>query len=322
MGMWRAGVVFGVAGLCSAVAMAQTVLRVGMQLPESHPSYQGVVVAGQKLEQLTHGALKLRIFPNSQLGDFKAMIAQTQAGELDLTLAGYPDMSYLIPRLKLMGAPYVISDYRHLQAVIRGPYGQQMNAAFQQQGLNVLDVWYEGTRHTSANRAIESMVDLKGLKLRTPNVPFLIAYAKAVGATPAPVAFAEVYLALQTKQVDAQENPLPTMQAAKLYEVQSHIALTGHFVASSALIASEKSLAKLSAEQGKALRAALELGGQYATQTVIAQEKSLIEDFKKRGIRFTQPDTRVFRQAMAPYYASLEAEFGRGEIQKLQEVRP
>jgi tripartite ATP-independent transporter DctP family solute receptor len=300
---------------------AQTTLRLGMQLPETHPSYQGALEIKNTLEKLSKGAMTLRIFPSSQLGDFKAMVAQAQAGELDMAMTGYPDMSYVIPELKLIGAPYVISDYAHLRAVIKSPVGQKMDAKFREKGIRVLDVWYEGARHTTANKAINSMADLKGLKMRTPNVPFLIAYAKAVGATPAPVAFAEVYLALQTKQVDAQENPLPTIDAAKLYEVQKHIALTGHFIASSSILMSEKSWGKLTEEQRKWVAEAAEAGGRVSSKLVADKEKSLIDTFKSRGITFTQPDTAPFRAAMKGYYDELEAEFGKGEIQKIMDVK-
>lgn len=301
----------------TSMAMAQTTLRIGTQLPETHPSYLGTLEVKKKLEELSKGTMTLRIFPNSQLGDFKAMVAQVQAGELDAVSAGYPDMSYIIPELKLIGAPYVISNYDHLRAVIKSPYGKKMDIKFQEKGIRVLDVWYEGARHTTANKPINSIDDMKGLKLRTPNVPFLIAYAKAVGATPAPVAFAEVYLALQTKQVDAQENPLPTIESAKLYEVQKHIALTGHFIASSAMLLSEKTWAKLTPEQRQWVSDATLVGGKFASQMVAEKEKSLIDGFKARGIAFTQPDTTPFRAAMKGYYDELEAEFGKGEIQKI-----
>jgi len=301
----------------TSMAVAQTTLRIGTQLPETHPSYLGTLEVKKKLEELSKGTMTLRIFPNSQLGDFKAMVAQVQAGELDAVSAGYPDMSYVIPELKLIGAPYVIANYDHLKAVVKGPYGKKMDAKFQEKGIRVMDVWYEGARHTTANKPINSIDDMKGLKLRTPNVPFLIAYAKAVGATPAPVAFAEVYLALQTKQVDAQENPLPTIESAKLYEVQKHIALTGHFIASSAVLLSEKTWAKLTAEQRQWVTDASVAGGKFASQLVADKEKSLINDFKSRGIAFTQPDTAPFRAAMKAYYDELEAEFGKGEIQKI-----
>jgi tripartite ATP-independent transporter DctP family solute receptor len=292
-----------------------------MQLPETHPSYKGAMEIKRKLEDLSKGTMTVKIFPNSQLGDFKAMVSQAQAGDLDLAMTGYPDMSYIIPELKLIGAPYVISDYMHLQAVLKGPYGQGMDAKFREKGIRVMDVWYEGARHTTANRPINSMADLKGLKMRTPNVPFLIEYARGVGATPAPVAFAEVYLALQTRQVDAQENPLPTIEAAKLHEVQKHIALTGHFIASSSILMSEKNFAKLTDAQKAWVSEAVKAGGVVSSGLVAEAETRLIEFFRSKGLTVNTVDTAPFRAAMKGYHDRLEAEFGAGEIQKIIATR-
>lgn len=308
-------------GLALAFAMglasAQMTLKIGNQLPESHPSHKGMLEIKRKLEESSKGTMTLQIFPNSQLGDFKAMVSQVQAGDLDLTITGYPDMSYVIPELKLIGAPYVIANYDHLKAVIKGPYGQKMDAKFLEKGIRVVDVWYEGARHTTANKPIQSMADLKGLKMRTPNVPFLIEYARAVGATPAPVAFAEVYLALQTKQVDAQENPLPTIESAKLYEVQKHIALTGHFIASSSILIGDKTWKKLNDAQKGWVTEAVKAGGKVSSDLVAAAEVQLIDFFKSKGLTISSPDTTPFRAAMKPYYDKLEEEFGKGEIQKI-----
>ena len=314
------------AGLALAGAVAtsfaqQVTLRLGMQLPETHPSYKGAMEIKRKLEDLSKGTMTLKIFPSSQLGDFKAMVSQAQAGDLDLAMTGYPDMSYIIPELKLIGAPYVISDYKHLQAVLKGPYGQRMDAKFREKGIRVMDVWYEGARHTTANRPINSMADLKGLKMRTPNVPFLIEYARGVGATPAPVAFAEVYLALQTRQVDAQENPLPTIEAAKLYEVQKHIALTGHFIASSSILMSEKNHAKLSDAQKGWVAEAVKAGGVVSSGLVAEAEGRLIEFFRSKGLTVNTVDTAPFRAAMKGYHDKLEAECRAGEIQKIIATR-
>jgi TRAP-type transport system periplasmic protein len=314
------------AGLALAGAVAtswaqQVTLRLGMQLPETHPSYKGAMEIKRKLEDLSKGTMTVKIFPNSQLGDFKAMVSQAQAGDLDLAMTGYPDMSYIIPELKLIGAPYVISDYKHLQAVLKGPYGQRMDAKFREKGIRVMDVWYEGARHTTANRPINSMADLKGLKMRTPNVPFLIEYARGVGATPAPVAFAEVYLALQTRQVDAQENPLPTIEAAKLHEVQKHIALTGHFIASSSILMSEKNFAKLTDAQKAWVSEAVKAGGVVSSGLVAEAETRLIEFFRSKGLTVNTVDTAPFRAAMKGYHDRLEAEFGAGEIQKIIATR-
>lgn len=301
----------------AGASWAQTTISLGMQLPETHPSYKGALEIKKKLEESSRGAMTLKIFPNSQLGDFKAMVSQVQGGDLDMAMTGYPDMSYIIPELKLIGAPYVIANYDHLKAVLKGPYGQKMDGKFREKGIRVMDVWYEGARHTTANKPIQSINDLKGLKMRTPNVPFLIEYARAVGATPAPVAFAEVYLALQTRQVDAQENPLPTIESAKLHEVQKHIALTGHFIASSSILMSEKSWAKLTDVQKKWVSDAVLAGGKVSSDLVAEAEVKLIDFFKGKGLTISKPDTAPFRDAMKSYYDKLEEEFGKGEIQKI-----
>ncbi|MBU3738118.1 MAG: DctP family TRAP transporter solute-binding subunit [Rhodoferax sp.] len=310
-------------GLClSVTAYAQNLtLSFGTQLPETHVVYKGILEVKRKLEESSKGSMTLKIFPGAQLGDFKAMVGQTQAGDLDIVMTGYPDMSYIIPELKLIGAPYVISSYEHLRAVVKSPYGQRMDAKFREKGVNLFDVWYEGTRHTTANKPINSMADLKGLKMRTPNVPFLIAYAQAVGATPAPVAFAELYLALQTKQVDAQENPLPTIDAVKIYEVQKHIALTGHFIASSAILVGEKALKKLNPTQKQWLDEAIQAGGKVATAGVMKSEADLIAGFKAKGLTVSTVDTAPFRSAMKSYYDTLDAEFGAGEIGRIMAVK-
>ncbi|EKE43833.1 putative ABC transporter periplasmic substrate-binding protein [Oceaniovalibus guishaninsula JLT2003] len=171
--------------LCAPAAMARE-LTLGLQDNEASNVYAGAQEFAAQLEELSGGELTVNLFPSSTLGDFKAMVAQVQAGELDMVITGYPDMSYVIPELNLIGAPYVARDFDHLEQIVAGPWGQKMAAKFEEQGVKLLDVWYYGTRQTTSNRAIESIDDMAGLRLRTPNVPFLIAYAENVGATPPP----------------------------------------------------------------------------------------------------------------------------------------
>jgi tripartite ATP-independent transporter DctP family solute receptor len=278
-----------------------------------------MLAAQERLEELSGGDMTLQLFPNAQLGDFKAMVAQVQAGELDMVVTGYPDMSYVIPELNLVGAPYAVSDFAHLQRVVEGPYGQRMSERFAEEGLRMIDLWYQGTRQTTSNRPIESLADMEGLRMRTPNVPFLIAYAENTGASAAPVAFQEVYLALQTNQVDAQENPLPTIDAMKFYEVQDHIALTNHFIASSAVMVGAQTWDGLSEEQRGWVTEAIEHGGEVSDEMSFNDEEELISFFEEQGLTVTRPDTAPFREAMQPYYDTLEAEFGEGVMAEITE---
>lgn len=302
----------------AAPALAERELTFGMQDNESSNVYKGAQKFAETLAELSGGELTVNLFPSSTLGDFKAMVAQVQAGELDMVITGYPDMSYIIPELNLIGAPYVADDFAHLKQIIAGEWGQQMSAKFEEKGVQILDVWYYGTRQTTSNRAIEKIEDMKGLRLRTPNVPFLIAYAENVGATPAPVAFAEVYLALQTNQVDAEENPLPTIDAMKFFEVQSHIAMTNHFVASAAVQISDELWDSLSDEEKGWVAAAVNAGGVLNNTLTDQAEKDLLTTFKERGLTITEPDLAPFRAAMRPYYDTLEEQFGAGAIARVR----
>ncbi len=299
--------------LATSLASARE-LTLGMQDNESSNVFLGAKELADRLAELSGGELTVTLFPSSQLGDFKAMVAQVQADELDMVITGYPDMSYIIPELNLVGAPYVARDFAHLKKIVAGPWGQKMAAEFEAQGVKLLDVWYYGTRQTTANRPINSIEDMHGLRLRTPNVPFLIAYAENVGATPAPVAFAEVYLALQTNQVDAEENPLPTIEAMKFYEVQSSVALTSHFVASAAVQISADTWADLSEEEQGWLMQAVEAGGELNDSLTFTAEEELLAEFADRGLTITRPDLEPFRKAMQPYYDTLEEQFGKGSI--------
>lgn len=304
-------------GLMVAAAEARE-LTFGMQDNEVSNVYKGAQAFAEKLDELSGGELTVQIFPSAALGDFKSMVAQVQAGELDMVMTGYPDMSYIIPELKLVGAPYVVDDFDHLQKIVAGPWGQEMQVKMEEQGVRLLDVWYYGTRQTTSNRAINSLDDMKGLRLRTPGVPFLIAYAENTGATPAPVAFQEVYLALQTNQVDAEENPLPTIEAMKFYEVQSHIAFTNHFIASGAMQVGTSTWDSLSDQEKSWIEEAIKVGGDVSDKLTFDAEASLVATFEGRGLTITYPDTTPFRAAMKPYYDELEAEFGAGSIARVR----
>ncbi len=289
-------------------------LTLGTQDNEATPVFKGAAEFAATLEKVSGGEMTVKLFPSATLGDFKAMVQQAQAGELDMVITGYPDMSYTIPELKLIGAPYVVGDYAQLKEIVAGPWGQKMAAKFEENEIHVLDVWYYGTRQTTANRPINSIEDMKGLRLRTPNVPFLIAYAEAVGATPAPVAFPEVYLALQTNQVDAQENPLTTIEAQKFYEVQSALAITNHFVASSAVLMGKSTWDSLSDQEKTWVNEAVAAGGKLNDDLLRKGEADLLQVFADKGLTITHPDLAPFRAAMQPYYDTLEQEFGKGAI--------
>lgn len=158
----------GAAVIALSAAADARELTLGLQDNEATPVYKGAAEFARSLEEISGGELTVTLFPSATLGDFKAMVQQAQAGELDMVITGYPDMSYTIPELKLIGAPYVISDYDQLKRVVDGPWGQEMAGKFEEQGIHVLDVWYYGTRQTTANKPINSIEDMQACACARP----------------------------------------------------------------------------------------------------------------------------------------------------------
>ncbi|MEI8671214.1 TRAP transporter substrate-binding protein DctP [Vibrio sp. SA48] len=184
-----------------------------------------------------------------------------------------------------------------------------------------MDSWYFGVRQTTSNRPINSIDDMKGMKLRTPNAKALLDYAKSTGAIPSPIAFAEVYLALQTNAVDGQENPIPTIEAMKFYEVQKYLAMTSHVVQDQAISINTGKWNKLSEQEQKWLMEALEVGGVEAKHRIDDKIDQIVDVFKESGVTVTYPDLEPFRAAMKPYYAALDKEYGEGFTQTLIDAK-
>ncbi|SNY90254.1 tripartite ATP-independent transporter solute receptor, DctP family [Cohaesibacter sp. ES.047] len=299
-------------------AQAET-LSLGMQESPGHNLYKGAVAANEKLKELSGGTMDINIFPSSQLGEFRAMAGQVQFGELDIFVHGYTDLNYMMPNLTLLGAPYVLPSFEAFEKLIASSYGDGIEADYVANDLHPIDNWYLGMRQMTSNRPINSIEDMKGLKLRVPNVDQLIAFAEAVGAQPSPVAFQEVYLALQTNQVDAEENPLPTIENMKFYEVQDYIAMTSHFMAAMTVTMSEATWQKLSDQQRDWVTEALKYGGSVSDELTFEGERNLLSFFKEKGLTVTYPELEPFREAMQPFYAKMNEKFGEGSIEKLLE---
>jgi len=304
-----------------AMAQDSRTLRLGMQGTIGDPQYQGVEEAARLISERTEGRLTLEVFPNSQLGTFTEMMEQVTVGDLDLTLNPFGGMDPWVPRAVIASTAYVVQDFDHLQNIIASDWGQEVVAEFAEVGnWHVVDSWYFGTRQTTGNRGIESLEDFQGFRLRVPNSAPLLAWAEAMGASPTPVAFAEVYLALQTNQVDGQENPLPTIDSMKFMEVQSDLSLTNHVVQDQLILMSTDTWESLSPEDQQIVQEAFEAGGEVNNGIVTSREEELVAQFEAAGANIHRPDTAPFREAMAGIYAEMDAAHGEGTIEQLSSL--
>ncbi|WP_022942830.1 sialic acid TRAP transporter substrate-binding protein SiaP [Psychromonas hadalis] len=303
------------------VAHAETTLKMGLQANVGSAEYTSAKLLSDTIAELSDGEMKLLLYPGAQLGDDRAMLQQVTMGDLDFTFAEFGRMGLWIPRAEAVMLPYVVKDFAHSKRIFNSDFGlkirEEMLTKF---NWRALDTWYNGTRQTSSNRPLKSIEDFKGLKLRVPNAKANLSFAKYSGASPTPMAFSEVYLALQTNAVDGQENPLTTFNTMKFYEVQPYLAMTNHILNDQMILVSEVRWSKLSDKQKEIINKAVKSTGEKHTSFVNNQEKELISYFQKEGVTITYPELAPFREAMKPVYKEFEKKLGQLVIKQITEI--
>ncbi|MDU8925484.1 sialic acid TRAP transporter substrate-binding protein SiaP [Pasteurellaceae bacterium LIM206] len=291
-------------GISTSVFAADYDLKFGMVAGTSSNEYKAVEFFAKEVKEKSQGKIDVSIYPSAQLGDDRTMMKQLKDGALDFTLAESARFQIFYPEAEIFGLPYMIENFDMAKnALFNTKFGQDLLQKVEKNlGMQVLGIAYNGTRQTTANRPINSIEDMKGLKLRVPNAATNLAFAKYVGAAPTPMAFSEVYLALQTNSVDGQENPLPTIQAQKFYEVQKYLAMTNHILNDQLYLVSMETFADLPEDLQQVIKDAAAATMDYHTKLFTDSEKELIAFFQGKGMTVTTPDLKPFKAALKPYY--------------------
>lgn len=289
-------------------------LQFGIQPNSNSNEYKAVEFLQEYLEKESDGKLTMEIFPDAQLGNDLEMLGQLQSGALDLTLTEMGRLGEWVPRAKLLAVPYVIDDFEHIQRVVYDTeYGTELlDELAEEHSLRIVGSAYNGTRVTSSNFEINELADMKGMNLRVPEADTLLDYAKFVGANPTPMNLDEVYLALQTNQVDGQDNPLPGVKANSFDEVQDYIALTNHVVNDNSYAVSQLTWEKLPEDLQQILSDGIDEATAYHTELFEEEEESLIDYFKEKGLTITEPDLDEFKEAVSEVYPEYFEEIGEG----------
>ncbi len=289
---------------------------------KTSPTYQGALAFSQKLEQLSSGTMSVKFNDAGDITELSSIVEPVISGKFDIVILGYANLYYAIPELELIAQAYVIRDYEHFLKVLDSDYGDRMNKAFYNVGLIPSDIWYVGSRHVTSNNPLNSLSDFRGLRLRTPPLQATVNFAEAIGAIAMPTSFAGLYNSLKQGYVSSQENPLTVIEAAKIYELQKYIALTGHSISASTLFINKKVYESFSAEQEAWYNEALEYGQKVCNDLVFEQEKTLLEKFEKEnGMTITRPNRSELQAAMKPLYEQLEQRFGEGSVYNLIEIK-
>jgi tripartite ATP-independent transporter DctP family solute receptor len=217
----------------TAPSQAQTKLKWAHVYEVTEPYHTQAVWAADEIKKRTNGRYQIDVFPASQLGNENQINEGLGLGTVDMIYTGVAFGAATYKPLGISNAPFVLRDFDHFMKYRSSPLFRQLAKGYEDKTKHkVITLTYYGQRHVTANKAISKPEDMKGMKLRVPPAPLFLMFTKSVGANATPIAFAEVYLALQQGTVDGEENPLPTIMAKKFYEVQSHIILTGHITES------------------------------------------------------------------------------------------
>jgi tripartite ATP-independent transporter DctP family solute receptor len=306
-----------------AGAQAQTKLKFAHVYEVSEPYHTEAVWAAGEIAKRTNNKYAIEVFPASALGNEQQINQALPLGTIDMIYTGVAFAGSTYKPIAISNAPYMFRDFEHWKAYSESDLFKQLAAGYDKASNNkVVALTYYGARHTTANKPINTPADLKGMKIRVPQAPLYMMYTKAVGANATPIAFAEVYLALQQGTVDGQENPLPTIQAKKFYEVQSHINLTGHIVESLVTVVSGPLWNRLNAQEKQTFEEVFKQAASRASAAIRDSEQKLPEWFKAQGKTVVTPNLAAFRQAAAPLHndASAGAGWTKEQYDQLQKI--
>jgi TRAP-type transport system periplasmic protein len=311
-GMFKALVAVVVVLATCGTAAAQVVLKLG-HVAGSDPKdnwQAGATKFAELVDQKTKGTVKVQVFPSSQLGNDRDMAEGMRLGSVDFSLnAGV--LSNFEPRMGVLEIPYIFRDPDHMRKVLNGPIGDELAAALQKSGIRVIGWWERGPRQLTVSKPVKSVKDLKGLKIRVPEIPVSVDAWRAFGANPTPMAFGEVYTGLQQKVIDGQENPLAIISTAKLNEVQKFVVLTNHVYGYVALAMSERTYQKLTPEQRSAIVEAAKEATAFENKLVWENEKQLTKELQSKGMQFVEVDGAEFAAAVKPVHANYAQKLGK-----------
>jgi tripartite ATP-independent transporter DctP family solute receptor len=329
MSSWTRRLTLG-AGLVSALCIvagpvwAQTKLKWAHVYETSEPYHIEALWAAEEIKKRTNGKYEIQVFPASQLGNENQINEALGLGTVDMIYTGVAFAGSIHKPLAITNAPYVLRDFAHWKAYRDSKLFRDIAKGYEDKtGHKIIALTYYGERMVTANKEIKKPEDMKGMKLRVPPAPLYLMFAKSVGANATPIAFSEVYLALQNGTVDGQENPLPTIMAKKFYEVQSHIMLTGHITESLLTIVGTHVWSKLTDDEKKIFQDVLIQAAARATDQIRSSEQKLADEFRKMGKHVVEVDRAAFRAAAIPLHndPASGAGWSKAEYDALQALK-
>ena len=292
--------------VAATVALSATSAAFAVELKWAHvyevgsDYHQVAEWAAEEVAKRTDGRVEIKVFPASSLGKEVEINEGLGIGAVDIIYTGPSFVERYYGPIAISDYPFIMRGFDHWKSYRGSDLFKDLSAGYKDAtGHTVMGLVYYGQRHVTSNFPILKPDDMEGLKIRVPNSPVMLMFPNAVGANPTPMAFSEVYLALQQGVVDAQENPLPTIKFKKFYEVQSNINLTGHLLNSLLIIASDSAMGKMG-DDSDTVRDVLEEAAAKVSDSIYQAETDLISWFRDEGTQVNEIDRKPFQDAVLP----------------------
>ena len=317
-----AAAALAVAGGAMAQDIKERSLKLAQQNPKGHPLVTGAEKFAEIVAAKSGGKIKVQLFPGGVLGGDAQTVSAVQGGTIEMTVLNSGILASQVKDFAIYDFPFLFANAKEADAVVDGPFGQKLHAKLADKGLVGLAYWELGFRQlTNSKRPINKVEDIEGLKLRVIPNPINIDWVKALGANPTPLAFPELYAAMEQKAVDGQENPVSVILANKFAEVQKYLALTNHQYNPQSMIISKKVWDTMSAAEKKIIEDAAQEAAKYERQVSREQAASQLAELKKAGMQVTElPAAEVakLREKMKPVIEKHSASVGGPVVQELQ----
>jgi tripartite ATP-independent transporter DctP family solute receptor len=287
------------------LAQGKTVLRISTPAVPDDWHAKMWTVFKESLEKSAPGEFEVQINLNGALFKQGAEPTAMARGNLELATVSAFDIAKFVPEFSIFTAGYMVRDPAHQQKIFNGPIGAELfKTVADKMDITVLSTCYLGTRQINLRevRNVKTPADLKGIKLRMPGSKEWLFLGNALGATATPLAFGEVYLGLKTGTIDGQDNPLPSVRAAKFYEVTKQIVMTSHLVDSLFISMASKAWRALTPAQQAKVSAAAKAAANFNNDNRLKEEAQLVSFFKKEGLQVTMPDLDAFRKSVRVAY--------------------
>lgn len=318
------GLVISILALGVSAYAQPLTIKFGHSGTKVHQYHIGATMLAEQVEKNSGGKMKIEVFPDAQLGGERDLAEGTRLGTVDMAVVAAGSVLPLwVPEFQIVEMPFLFRDRAHAYKVLDGVLGDELKGLADKKSLKVLGFWEVGFRNMTNNKKpIQEPADMQGLKIRVQQSKVYIEMMKSLGAIGTPIAFTELYSALQQGVVDGQENPAATIATMKFYDVQKYLIKTGHIISGVYIWTNEKFLTALPADLQKAIKEAATEAAAWANAGSFKLEdeflKRLTEEYKMTPV---EPDRQAFIEAAQPLLAEYETQWGTGLLEKVRAVK-